>query len=142
PRPSALARVRFQTVTAWPAPASRRAMGAPMSPAPRTATRVNAGSGSRGALALPEAVERALDLCHPDERPDVGQEDPEPGNARDGRIGLTVLLVHLADGGRKQEVPGEDEAQEQAPPADSPASIALDLGEGLPDPDQSVDADG
>src|SRR5262249_27583664 len=102
PSPSARSRVRFQAETLWPLSARRRAIGAPMIPVPRTATRVIVGSGSGCALALPEPVESSLDLGDPDERADVRKEDPRAGDSGDRRVALPVLLVHLADVGREQ----------------------------------------
>ena len=44
---SAFSRERFQALTSWPAAARLRAIGAPMIPVPRTATRISSAGGPR-----------------------------------------------------------------------------------------------
>src|SRR5438874_10592271 len=101
--------------------------------------------GSRGRrrrrLALPVAVERALDLHEPDDPADDRKEPPEADPAAERRL-LPVGLVHLADlGGRlERHDPGEhDPDHEPEDAAHADARVLLDLLARLVDPVQAVD---
>ena len=83
----------------WAARGIEMPQAAPLRPSGLVSGRLFGAAHSRrtlggGALARPEAVERALDLDRPDEVADERQEHPETGLAAHGRL-LTLAGVEL-----------------------------------------------
>src|SRR5215203_4354444 len=97
-------------------------------------------------LHLPVAVERALHLDEPDDRPDQDQDAegaPQPGPPVHGAH-LAISLVHLPNLGRDHERSDEsdDERDDEAEnSADALAAVLLDLLLAFVDPDEVVDAE-
>ena len=115
PRPSARSSVRFHARTSCPASASRRAIGAPMIPVPRTATRMPGRypTSNLGRRRSSPSLRRLRLTARLRWRRETSARGAFPGAFRDGRRQRDARLVL----GRRDEPAGGKRDRERAPHA-------------------------